>query len=388
MVSPAPRGVPDLLDRIACEIRSSGPIPFSRFMEHALYDPELGYYARGSGRLGREGDYFTASDVGSAFGECAARQLREMDSILGRPAPFAVIEHGAGRGLLARDILDATARDDPGLSARLEVVLVDAGSGMRERARLEVPEATVVPPGGAGPRRAGCCLAVELFDALPVHRVRRRGGRIREVYVGMSEGGELIEVEDDPLPGALDLAVRYGAAPGEGDEAEVCPGAAAALDGMASSLSRGFLLVVDYGYPATELYAPSRRRGTLLAYHRHATNEDYLRRVGEQDLTAHVNFTHLEDLARERGLAVLGRTTQDRFLIANGILDRFADAPGERREDPARVRARLRAMQLIHPEGMGRTFRVLILSAGISPPPVLAGLVDPFALREPPRVGT
>jgi SAM-dependent MidA family methyltransferase len=218
---------------------------------------------------------------------------------------------------------------------------------------------------------------VELFDALAVHRLRRRDGRLREIFVDLGEGGALVEREGDPAPEAESLARRYGAAAHEGEEAEVCPAAGEQLDVLDSVLERGFVLVVDYGHPAEELYGPTRPRGTLLAYHRHATNEDFLLRVGEQDLTAHVNFTQLQDRARELGLAVLGITTQDRFLIANGILREFEDEAGDH-ADPARVRARLRAMQLIHPEGMGRIFKVLILSKGIDPPPRLQGLTDPF----------
>jgi SAM-dependent MidA family methyltransferase len=139
------------------------------------------------------------------------------------------------------------------------------------------------------------------------------------------------------------------------------------------------MIVVDYGMPAAELYDRERRRGTLLAYHGHSTNEDYLSRPGEQDLTAHVNFTALEDRARDCGLKVLGRTTQDRFLVCNGVLEEFEQPDLETAHDPRRVKRRLQAMQLIHPEGMGRTFRVLMLAKGCEGLDGLAGLADPFA---------
>jgi SAM-dependent MidA family methyltransferase len=377
-VDPQPSaGVPPLLARIADEIRERGPIPFARFMDLALHDGEHGYYSRGAAALGRGGDFFTASDVGTFFGQCMARQLFEMDGLLGRPPEFAAIEFGAGRGLLARDVLDAAPAVDLDFSSRLRYVMADRSRGMRKAAGRGAPEATAESPDAVGARPAGCVLAVELFDALAVHRLRRRDGRLREIFVDLGEGGALVEREGDPAPEAESLARRYGAAAREGEEAEVCPAAGEQLDVLDSVLERGFVLVVDYGHPAEELYGPTRPRGTLLAYHRHATNEDFLLRVGEQDLTAHVNFTQLQDRARELGLAVLGITTQDRFLIANGILREFEDEAGDH-ADPARVRARLRAMQLIHPEGMGRIFKVLILSKGIDPPPRLQGLTDPF----------
>ena len=373
---PSP-GVPEILDRIRGEIRTRGPIPFARFMEIALHDPVHGYYAGGAARLGRGGDFFTASDVGTFFGECVARQLIEMDRVLGRPARFAAIEIGAGRGLLARDVLDAARGIDAEFASRLDYVMVDRSAGMREAAAGQVSEGAALPPERLPRAEAGCVLAVELFDALPVHRLRRRDGRLREVLVGVDGRGGLEETEGDPAPEAAALAIRYGAAAGEGEEAEVCPAADAQIDAAARSIDRGFVLAVDYGDPAARLYGPSRPRGTLLAYHRHATNEEYLLRVGEQDLTAHVNFTQIEDRALGLGLVPLGFTTQDRFLIANGILRHFEDA-GEDRGNVARARARLRAMQLIHPDGMGRVFKVLILSKGIDLPPVLAGLEDPF----------
>lgn len=378
-MEPGPRRDPaGLPTKIADEIRARGPIPFARFMDLALNDPVLGYYAKGGERLGPGGDFFTASDVGTLFGECVARQLLEMDVRLGRPSPFAYVEIGAGRGLLAKDVAEEAARLDEDFARRLDLLLVDSSAAMRSLAARTVPRAQVRGPESLGGGRTGCVVAVELFDALPVHRVRRREGRLREVYVAL-EDGRLTEVEADPTPAARELAERYGAAPAEGDEAEVSPGARAVVRSLASALDRGFALIVDYGYRAPDLYGPERSRGTLLAYHRHAASEDLLARVGEQDLTAHVNFSSIEDEARDAGLEVLGLTTQDRFLIANGILRHFEDGDPERWGDPARVRARLRAMQLIHPDAMGRAFKVLILSKGVAPRPALAGLEDPFA---------
>lgn len=378
MPEPSSGGPTELARRIGDEIRARGPIPFARFMDRALYEPGQGYYARSASPLGPTGDFFTASDVGTAFGECVARQWIEMDRALGAPDPFSAVEIGAGRGLLARDALDTLAVEAPGLRARIRCLLADASAAMRAEAATNAPEACVVDPGAIGSDHVGCVIAVELFDALPVHRVRRRGSRLREVFVDVGPDGSLIEVEREPLPVAQELALRYGAAPRDGDESEVCPAAVEQVDRIAAVLARGFAIVVDYGHRAAELYGSSHNRGTLLAYRGHATSEAYLERVGEQDLTAHVNFSLVEDRARERGMDVLGLTTQDRFLIANGILARFEEGDPALWGDPARVRRRLHAMQLIHPQGMGRVFRVLVLAKGFERPPRLAGLVDPF----------
>jgi SAM-dependent MidA family methyltransferase len=368
-VAEASAGHPELLRLLSDEIRASGPLPFARFMDLALHHPELGYYARGSERLGRGGDFFTASDVGPAFGACLARQLVEMDAILDRPDPFRYVEHGAGRGLLAADIEAALASEAPGLAHRFATVLVDTSRGMRATAAGRVPAARVVAEGEMPRGGAGCVVAVELLDALPVHRIRRRGGLLQEVMVAF-RGGRLVEAEAAAGEELRAWAERYGAAPGEGDEAEACLELRRTLSGLAASIDRGFVLIVDYGHEAEHLFGPAHRRGTLLAYHRHRVNEDYLVRVGEQDLTAHVNWTALRTEAAALGLKTAGMTTQDRFLIGNGILDDL-DAEGP---DPlAATKRRLQAKQLIHPQGMGTTFQVAVLTKGLDSTPALRG---------------
>jgi SAM-dependent MidA family methyltransferase len=374
-----PPGQSRLLDRIHAEIRLDGPITFARFMDLALHDPRDGYYAGGAERVGPRGDFITASDAGRAFGRCMARQIAEIDRAIGPTDPCHVIEFGAGRGLLALDVTTALEELDAALAGRVRYTMVDRSERMRSEAARRLPTARVLAPEEPGSGYRGCVVAVELFDALPVHRVRRRNGKLTEIHVGLNDGGELIELERSPGSEVRSYAERYGAAAEEGIEAEVAPSACTQLDTMERVLDRGVLVIVDYGYSAAELYHPERRRGTLLAYHRHTTNEEFLERIGEQDLTAHVNFSALEDRARERGLAVLGRTTQDRFLIGNGILETFEPDGEGSPPTPRQLKSRLQAMQLIHPSGMGRTFSVLMLAKNCDPPPRLSGLVDPFA---------
>jgi SAM-dependent MidA family methyltransferase len=340
-------------------------------MELALHHPEHGYYARGPERLGREGDFFTAGDVGPAFGACLARQLVEMDALLGRPAPFRYVEHGAGRGHLARDVLDALAANAPGLSARCEVVLVDSSPGMRAVSAVRVPSAQVVSRNAAA-GGAGCVVAVELLDALPVHRVRRRGSALREVMVGL-DGDRLVELEAAPGEAVRSWADANGAAPADGDEAEVGLALETALSELAASIDRGFVLIVDYGHEARRLFSPAHRRGTLMAYHRHRASEDYLVRVGEQDLTAHVNLTALARAASLLNLETVGITTQSRFLMAHGILDGL-DANGS--NSLAATKRRLQAKQLIHPLGMGETFKVALFAKAIGDLPAMARWPD------------
>lgn len=347
-------------------------------MELALHDPQGGYYAAGPERLGREGDFFTASDVGTLFGECVARQLQEMDRFLDAPDPFRYVEFGAGRGLLAADVRDALRRSGSSLARRLSIVLVDSSPGMRSACRERLPESEVRADPPPASSAAGCAVAVEWFDALPVHRVRRRQGALVEVFVDADRDGRFVEVEEAAGAEARSWAERHGAAREEGSEAEAVPALEPAFDALAGSIARGFVLVVDYGHPSEELYGPRHRRGTVLAYRRHHAHEDLLDRPGEQDLTAHVNFTALDLRARATGLLPLGLTTQDRFLLSNGILEAFDGTDDPAWGDPARVKRRLQAKQLIHPHAMGRAFRVFVAAKGFERAPALRGLTDPF----------
>lgn len=369
----APAGHPELLRLMRDEIRGHGPVSFARFMDLALHHPEHGYYSTGPARLGRGGDFYTASDVGPAFGACLARQLVEMDALLGGSAPFRYVEFGAGRGLLAKDVDDALKTQAPSLARRVRFALVDASCGMRASSALRLPGARVLEASNAPRGGAGCVVAVELLDALPVHRVRRRGDVLVEVNVGL-DGEQLVEVEGAPADDVTAWAASYGAAPKDGDEAEVCLALRPTLSALGASIDRGFVVIVDYGHDAKRMFGPAHRRGTLMAYHRHRANEDYLLRVGEQDLTAHVNLTALEREAESLGLVVLGVTTQDRFLLANGILD---DLDADHGDPVAATKRRLQAKQLIHPDGMGTMFKVAVLAKGIDPKPSVRGLKFP-----------
>jgi SAM-dependent MidA family methyltransferase len=356
-------GHPELLRLIRDEIGAAGPISFARFMDLALNHPEYGYYTSGPERLGRQGDFFTAADVGPAFGACLARQLVAMDGWLDRPEVFHYVEFGAGRGCLAEDVAATLANSAPELARRLEVTLVDKSAGMRSAASARVPAARVETDPAAVRAEAGCVVAVELLDALPVHRVRRRGSALCEVLVGMA-GDRLVETEGDAGDDVRGAANAYGAAPLDGDEAEVCLALRPTLGALASSIARGFVVIVDYGYEAARLYGPAHRRGTLLAYHRHQAHEDYLVRVGEQDLTAHVNLTALRNEAEARGLRTVEISTQEKFLLANGILDGLDSEEGG---PLAATKRRLQAKQLIHPLGMGTIFKVAVFAKGVDP---------------------
>lgn len=353
-----------LLERIARD----GPLTFAAFMEACLYHPEHGYYTHSVPAEGAR-DYVTSPQVGPLFGRLLAWQLREMWEGLGRPAGFRLVECGAGCGALAEQILASLAEQAPDLAETLQVALVETSPCLREQARAalrrhgeRVQFVETVPGSGV----AGCLLSNELVDALPVHRVVRHEEGLREIYVS-TRGGELVEVEGElSSPELTRYLERYGVPLQEGQQAEVQLAALAWMEQAAAALECGFLLTIDYGFRARELYGPAHLRGTLLAYRDHRAHQDWLAWPGQQDLTAQVNFTALEERGRELGLTTLSYTRQTQFLLAlaraSGLVELLESQSG----DSQQRAARLQLKQLIHPEGMGEAFKVLIQAKGVA----------------------
>ncbi len=389
----------DLETLIRDEIARDGPIPFARFMTLALYHPTLGYYAGGGeGRepVGWSGDYFTSGDVHPLWGWCIARQLHEMWELLDRPDPFYVVEPGAGRGLLARDVWAYALERAPAWAAALRYTLVehmppDAPLRAARAARLADALAALGAPAGATrwvtalddavpPDAVGCVVANELVDALPVHVVEARDGALSEVYVDATPA-RLVErlgpLSRPDLAGYLDhYRIPWRHYP-SGWRAECCLEASGWMRAVAGLFARGFVLTLDYGDTARRLYTAERRRGTLMAYAHHQLGERPLANPGRQDLTAHVNFSALVEAGRAAGLRTAGFTTQRDFLERLGIraeaearaarLYPYADT--ERHTDRGQAdhlrRAALRGAvaTLLQPTGLGG-FRVLVQHRG------------------------
>jgi SAM-dependent MidA family methyltransferase len=393
-------GRPELVDRIQCVIRSRGRITFAEFMRMALYEPGLGYYmtvperAGQSARSGREGDYFTAPELHPLFGQMVGRQVIEMAAWLQQSSPseeIAVIEMGAGRGLMAEDILTVCAQHQP---VRLRYVVVESNPSLaaEQRTRLArfaeegIPvqwcrtlEGTATPFANPSNSLTAIIVSNELVDAFPVHRVVMQGGRLLERYVTV-EGDRLVEQLDRPSTPALKqyfdrLAVRLP----EGFQTEVNLEALDWLAKMSRLLGTGFVLTIDYGHSAEERYAPARREGTLACYAGHRRLEQPYVRVGRQDLTAHVDFSALVRAGREAGLELTGFTDQTSFLLGLGAAEameaRLAACDTIQRE------VELAALKmLLASDGMGRAFKVLIQQKGV-PTASLSGLTfRPFVL--------
>jgi SAM-dependent MidA family methyltransferase len=382
-------------------LHAQGRITFADYMRECLYHPEFGYYSRPEAQ--RFADFYTSVDVHPIFGRLLARQLAEMWQVLGCPAEFFAVEAGAGTGRLAAQILDFAARELPDFYQALRYVAVEQ-SAARRAAHGAAFGAHVSAGRAASAAQlpaeiaAGCVLSNELLDALPVHRVVVKSGDLREVYVGLRAGrareemrsdrvvsdqlqqeprqelrGELqeeLQEELGPLssPEVAEYFLQQGIELREGQQAEAGLDACRWILDVGRRLDRGFVLTVDYGHEAAELYNERHMRGTLLAYSKHRVSEDYLLAPGEQDLTAHVNFTALNLWGSRAGLARTGCVSQMAFLVAMGRTNEFADLYLPGASEVERVRARLLLKTLLHPAGMGETFHVCIHHKGIAAP--------------------
>jgi SAM-dependent MidA family methyltransferase len=368
---------PELVDRIRSESEAAGPMTFARFMELALYDPEHGYYRGAEARPGRQGDFLTAPESHPIFGWAIARQLDEIWVRLDRPRPFTVREHGAGDGALAVAALDGLRRADSPLLAAIEWQPVEVDPRRESAFRDRLGEAGFVRQVGTPDDRpfVGVVLGNEVLDALPVHRVVVRRGRLREVLVDTGEPG-FVEVEAAPTTPALAERLRQeGVVLRDGQVAEINLALDAWVASAVAGLERGVLLLIDYGHVATELYDAARRpAGTARAYLRHQVHDDLYAHVGRQDLTAHVDVTAVEQAALSAGLDVLGVTTQAEFLAALGageLLRSLQDAPDTTLQSYLEARAALGRM--LDPAVTGR-FRVMAFGRGLSIEPRLSGL--------------
>ena len=376
----------ELAGRIHGEIERTGPITFARFMELALYDPTGGYYRGAAARPGREGDFLTAPETHPIFGAALARGLVEIWDRLGRPDPFVLREYGAGTGSLAVAILAGLESDRSPLAARLRYDPIEVEPRRLETIAAHLAAAgrtdVLVEPDTGRPPMHGVVLANEVLDALPTHRVVARDGALRELLV-RSRDGRFEDVEAEPSTLALaDRLHAEGISLVNGQRAEICLALEPWIAAAAAGLGRGLLLLIDYGYPASELYDPIRRRGgTLRAYLRQRVHDVPYRHVGRQDLTAHVDVTAVESAAARAALGHLGTTTQAEFLVGLGaqdLLQAIQSDPATTLEDYLAVRSAV--MRLLDPGAMGR-FRVMGFGRDWPPGPPLGG----FAYRLVPE---
>jgi SAM-dependent MidA family methyltransferase len=375
-------GKTDIHQAIIGLIRADGPISFERFMEMALYYPGLGYYAREAAVIGTEGDFYTSPHVHPIFGAAIGRQLDQMHSLLegGRQEVsgqnslganaerFDVVEMGAGVGRLARDILDYLAGAEIYDDIAYTILEPNPAYERRQREILagHAEKVTWVDSLDKLSPFTGCFLSNELVDALPVRLIEIDGADVLEIFVNAGEDGSLFEEKREAGGDIFDYLKRFapqltGADSGDNHiggvyRTEVNLKARQWLSTVSDRLEAGFVLTIDYGFPASEYYLPFRNAGTLMAYQRHEAIDDPYAEVGLRDLTASVNFSALDAWGSELRLETCGYCSQGPFLASLGIeelLPRFAGSPPDLMEI-ARIK------NLIMPQGLGETHKVLV----------------------------
>ena len=406
-----------LRHKIQQEIHDRGPVPFSRYMEMCLYDPEFGYYSRAQEKFGKGGDFYTSSDVHAVFGRLLGRQFEEMWRALDSPGQIEVLELGPGRGLFAQDVLDWSEKTFPDFYRAVHYTLAESSPSLAERLasqfrkRIEAGKVTVLaglsgvgpssaavaqtPTGEAAHRSApltsrptrenhepegfGCSraekppklqrtlspevplivFANEFFDAQPVEILSAKGS----LRVAARDGRFLDEWAASTKH-ELDFLDHYGVHPDTNGRTEVALRSQSLMTRVAAGIERGFLIAIDYGYTREQQLA-GRYLDTLMTYRRHITSPDPYQAPGAQDITAHVNFTALSGAAEQGGLQVKKLRTQSQFLLGIGEATQFADAFEECRLPQERTKVAMQLKHLITPEGMGDTFQVLVASKGV-----------------------
>ena len=361
-------------------------ITFAEFMELALYHPQLGYYATPGSIIGPQGDFVTSPHMGHDFGEVIAEQFVDMWEALGKPDDFTLMEMGAGQGLVAGDAIAHLHTHHQSCFKCLSYIIVEKSPALKAEQKkrlgkwqqqglsivwknLEDIEAE---------RITGCAFSNELVDAFPVHWVELHAGQLKEMWVVVSEDKGFCAVAAELSTNQLakyfeNIDLNLGETYLEGYRTEVNLAAISWLAQVEAKLARGYILTIDYGYTAKRYYSPSRREGTLQCYYRHSHHSDPFIHIGEQDITAHVDFTTLEKHGDELGLQTIGFTQQGLFLMALGLGDRLQQL--SQPTDPAqpatgqtiqKIMMRREALQqLISPMGLGN-FCVLIQSKGLT----------------------
>ncbi len=362
----SPRNFSDmnpLQQKIIERIKTEGPIPFETFMEMALYEPGLGYYATDNIEIGRAGDFYTSQHVHPAFGAMIAVQLEEMWKTMGRPPDFYAIEPGAGAGLMCLDILQYL--QDKEFYHALTYLLVETNPSvqLKQKNVLKKYEDKVRWASSlmAVGNRKGCILSNELLDAFPVHLVEMNE-EIKEIYITFSDDSSFSEIKMPIGTTALtdyfdELSVQLP----KGYRTEINLRIKDWLQSASEILSEGFILTIDYGYPSREYYSEERNRGTLLCYYRHQVHEDPYTNIGHQDITAHVNFSSVKKWGEFFGFRTLGFCRQGTYLISLGIdgviRKLFANSPDYLFE-VARIK------RLIFPGTLGETHKVMVQYKG------------------------
>lgn len=345
---------------LAQTIRHSGPIRFDLFMQSALYHPQDGFYASGKIRTGSQGDFLTPVSAGPVLGQLLARLANEWHAALGRPPLVLLAEQGADRGLLAADILAAITSHHPELKPAVRMELIEPLPNLLDQQKTSLAaHSTNFPihwhtdPGSFSPGDIPCFFySCELVDSFPVRLARYRNKQWQELFVGHAHE-RFVWVEQPASAEIGEELHRWNVPPLDGLTAEIRPAAGNWIRSLARQIRKGLILTMDYGFPAPDLYHPSRSAGTLVSLQEHRRTPDPLQDPGNQDLTSHVNYTELIEEGQKEGLRFLGLTDFSQALtrLAEPILS------GKEKLSEKWIR---NFQHLTHPGFFGRTHQILV----------------------------
>jgi SAM-dependent MidA family methyltransferase len=361
-----------LRDILLAKIEDKGAITFAEFMAACLYEPGLGYYTSPGRKVGAEGDFYTSSNVHRVFGRLIAREIIRMWESLGEPADFQIVEAGTG-------IMDAVAELAPELYHVVTCRLIEAEPSLAEMqakmlaahaARLAWSTPAELSAGNLA--ITGCLLSNELLDALPVHLVEMTAAGLQEVMVSTADGQFSEKLSPPSTSGIEEYLAAQGISLATGQRAEIRLAANSWITEAAAALRRGFVMTIDYGYLAPELYGRMRMNGTLLCYYQHQLEENPYIRVGLQDITTHVDFSSLIQAGAAVGLEKIWYGEQYRFLLAAGMMEELLALEARPAPEAERMKDRLALKKLMLPDGgMGDTFKVLIQGKNVGTPELL-----------------
>lgn len=363
--------------RLRERIQREGPISFYEWMKSALYDEREGYYSAARVRQGRAGDYRTAPETSPLFAATFADYFAKLFAELGCPEQFTIVEVGAGSGDFAQGVLATLKAEHPEVFEPTRYVIEEFSSASRERCaerlrgfadRVSVRSPTVTEGNFGDPAQpddpasniTGVIFSNEFIDAFPVNRVVMRGGRLRQLFVGVDDS-QFVWIERDLEKPVADYCQLIDLKLGEAQIAEINLDAGLFISHAANSLDRGFVVTVDYGAQRHELLtSDDRRNGTLRAFRSHQFADNVLANPGQQDLTTTIDWTQLNEAGEREGLRTRRLDRLDQFLISQGLLDRIAAIAAATTDPAEAIQLTTSARDLILPDGMAASFQVLV----------------------------
>lgn len=352
----------DLTQIITQKIQNSGPISFHDFMEMALYYPDLGYYTSEKKKIGREGDFYTSPVLSNLFGQMLGKQLTEMWTNMGKGL-FTIVEYGAGTGALCFDILENIKTNEEFYNS-VEYYIIEKGTNLKFLQQEKLTEKVKwIDDISEISGFSGCVVSNEVLDNFSVHLVEMKE-ELMEVFVDNKNGfQEILQPANEELKNYL--AVQNISLT-DGYRTEINLEAKKWIHDISKNLSKGYVLTIDYGYTAREYYSPDRKAGTLACFYQHTVSGDLYKNIGQQDITAHVNFTALTIWGKKYGLDFTGYCNQNYFLRSLGLggflRDLEMNTPIEDRNSLFQLN------QLLM--DMGHKFKVLIQQKGIDKKPL------------------